>query len=269
VLAASRSQFETNPVGKYVLGNGFAVGCVDRSLYVTVLAGRPDSDLVHKLVDLWLGVMADMFEGNLPPHASLFDAHGVKSIDVEAFATATAYHDRYKDVLPRILSKQALVRPNGLPGTIVNGYAAVFPFVFPTETFEDSDAALTWLEREDAREAHTEVRSALMHDPLVHEVRLLLTAEPALSLVEVAKRLHCSTRSLQRQLVAAGTGFRAEAQAAQLAEAKRLLSETDNKLLSIALHLGFRTLQSFSTTFRRATGVSPSAWRVNRRTDNP
>jgi len=47
--------------------------------------------------------------------------------------------------------------------------------------------------------------------------------------------------------------------------AKRSLSETDESVTSIALASGFSHAQHFSSTFRQATGISPSLFRQQRR----
>jgi AraC-like DNA-binding protein len=74
-----------------------------------------------------------------------------------------------------------------------------------------------------------------------------------------------SARTLQHHLRAAGTSFRREVHAAQVAAAQRLLIDTDDKLGAIALEVGCATLQHFSTLFRKQTGLSPSAWRERHR----
>jgi AraC-like DNA-binding protein len=63
----------------------------------------------------------------------------------------------------------------------------------------------------------------------------------------------------------AGTSFRAVSHAASIGAAKRMLLETDRKLTAIAVALGYHSLQSFSASFRRATGLTPSAYRGNQR----
>ncbi|MDE5444360.1 helix-turn-helix domain-containing protein [Bradyrhizobium sp. CSA207] len=47
----------------------------------------------------------------------------------------------------------------------------------------------------------------------------------------------------------------------RIAEAKRLLSETEDSIVDVALATGFNYAQHFSTTFRNATGMTPSAFR--------
>ena len=50
----------------------------------------------------------------------------------------------------------------------------------------------------------------------------------------------------------------------RIEEAKRRLAESDDGLTTIALAAGFSHSQHFSTTFRRATGMTPSAFRRSR-----
>ncbi len=47
--------------------------------------------------------------------------------------------------------------------------------------------------------------------------------------------------------------------------AKRLLRTTDRSITEIGLSLGFASSQHFATQFKRATGVTPRAWRNNNR----
>jgi AraC-like DNA-binding protein len=49
--------------------------------------------------------------------------------------------------------------------------------------------------------------------------------------------------------------------ACRLEKAKRLLAETDMPITQLALDLGFCASQHFSGHFKRAFGLTPSAWR--------
>ncbi|MBR0893796.1 helix-turn-helix transcriptional regulator [Bradyrhizobium tropiciagri] len=51
----------------------------------------------------------------------------------------------------------------------------------------------------------------------------------------------------------------------RIEQAKRSLGETDESVTSIALATGFSNAQHFSSTFRQASGVSPSVFRQQRR----
>src|SRR5262245_23130072 len=201
-------------------------------------------------------------EHTMPRHCSLFDARALVGVDADAFEALTRYVNDHRETLGKILDKQAIVRPNGLPGTVVDGFRCVFDFPYAALTFEDRDRALAWLEREDARAAVDEIAAVVADDQIAKRVEAMLTTDVAMTLEEAARRLHLSERSLQRRLEEAGTSFRAVSHAASIAAAKRMLLETDRNLTAIALTLGYHSLQSFSASFRRATGTTPSAWRA-------
>jgi len=81
------------------------------------------------------------------------------------------------------------------------------------------------------------------------------------SLPSVAARLGTSSRSLQRHLRELGTSFRLELAEARVREAKRRMQSPRLTLTTIALDLGFASIQGFGRSFRRSTGVCPGAWR--------
>jgi len=82
------------------------------------------------------------------------------------------------------------------------------------------------------------------------------------SIEEVARQLRVSTVWLTRV-------FRQElgqspgewARSRRLGEAKRLLSETQDSVIEIAIRLGYQSSQYFATAFRRETGLTPSQYR--------
>ncbi|MFN8376943.1 MAG: helix-turn-helix transcriptional regulator [Anaerolineae bacterium] len=53
--------------------------------------------------------------------------------------------------------------------------------------------------------------------------------------------------------------------ARRLAKAKELLRNTDLSITEICVSVGFESLGSFSTLFRKAAGISPRAYRLNSR----
>lgn len=248
---------EEPPPGSHV-GAGYAHVVLDGGLHVTLLFGRPTGDAATELVAL---LDAEPFDA---PRLSLFDATAVGAIEPEAFEVITAYQNRRRDDLARVVARQAIVTPRGLPGAIVSGYHAVFAFSYPVELFADRAAALAYLGREDAGPAIDQLAAAAA-TPVVQRVRDLLAGGLAIGLAEAARRLGVSDRSLQRHLQAANTSFLDELQAARIARAKRLLLETDHKLTAIALDIGMASVQSFSTLFRRVTGETPSGFRARAR----
>lgn len=87
-----------------------------------------------------------------------------------------------------------------------------------------------------------------------------------LTIEEVAKALHLSTRTLKRRLAEEGTTFRALLEQARRERAMVLLRE-DLGLDEIAARLGYSDAANFSRAFRRWTGTTPGAWRGQDRTD--
>jgi AraC-like DNA-binding protein len=247
------------------VGNGYAHAIIDGEppLHVTLLFGRPTGDAARELVAVLNS------EGFATPRLSLFDASAVEAIETEAFAVVTQHQNHRRAELERIVTKQAIVTPVGMPGAIVTGYRAVFDFPYPVAFFTDRTHALDFLGRSEAHGAIAQLEATASSHPLVLRLRALLASAITSTLPEVAKQLQVSERSLQRHLQAAGTSFVDEVQAARIAMAKQLLLDTDLQLTAIAVDVGCASLQSFSAMFRRITGESPSQFRARVRRGAP
>ena len=70
-----------------------------------------------------------------------------------------------------------------------------------------------------------------------------------------------SPRTLDRHLKREGSSFRDLAIGVRTARARQLLAEDTLPISQIAYQLGFTDVANFSRAFRRAHGLSPSAWR--------
>jgi AraC-like DNA-binding protein len=81
------------------------------------------------------------------------------------------------------------------------------------------------------------------------------------NLAMAAHQLRTSMRSLQRALAVAGTSFRAELCRVRIAKAQERLRQENVPLTTLALDLGYSSLQSFDRQFRKRTGMPPSRWR--------
>lgn len=79
--------------------------------------------------------------------------------------------------------------------------------------------------------------------------------------VQVARALAMSPRTLQQGLTARGTSFSAELRRVRLAFAHDMLGRSEHSVAAVARALGFSSLSSFSRFFREATGSSPQAHR--------
>ena len=99
-------------------------------------------------------------------------------------------------------------------------------------------------------------------EPFLESVQALIALDLLqATLPRIALRLGTSSRSLQRRLHELGTSFRLELEAARIRDAKRRLGSSELSVTTIALDVGYATLQSFSRCFRRSTGLCPRAWR--------
>lgn len=85
------------------------------------------------------------------------------------------------------------------------------------------------------------------------------------SVEELAQHIGISVRSLQRKVnKTAGLPVASYIADFQLGRARDLLAETTLPLKEIAYRLGFSSHSHFTMAFRRAMGVTPSAFRANR-----
>lgn len=112
--------------------------------------------------------------------------------------------------------------------------------------------AATMLERRPAPDDfHPELRRALF--------AALPQGEPEIS--SIARKLHLSTRSLQRRLQQDGTTFVTVIDELRRELALRYLEDPALTLSEIGFLLGFIELSSFHRAFRRWTGTSPGQYR--------
>jgi AraC-like DNA-binding protein len=85
------------------------------------------------------------------------------------------------------------------------------------------------------------------------------------SLTSVARELGMSARTLQRQLDRQGASFHQLLEEVRCAHAIDYLLGSDEAVERIAAYLGYRDPSNFRRAFRRWTGVSPAAFRAERR----
>ncbi|WGD30577.1 AraC family transcriptional regulator ligand-binding domain-containing protein [Ancylobacter sp. WKF20] len=131
-----------------------------------------------------------------------------------------------------------LDRPNALFGTL------------PPPPEEGGTPPLVWSPRDDRA--------------LVETLDLIIAAAAMaghLSLLDTARCLGLSPRSLQRQLARLGTTFEAQVEAWRHRQARRYLADRTLPVMSIGRMLGYRDPAHFVRAFRRWEGASPVRWR--------
>ncbi len=90
-------------------------------------------------------------------------------------------------------------------------------------------------------------------------IKVIAGQEPSLD--RIAERLHMSSRTLQRHLVADGSNYRDLVNEVRQGMALRLVRDTQANFTDIAYQLGFRDASNFSRVFRRWFGATPSEFR--------
>ncbi|MDS9470258.1 helix-turn-helix domain-containing protein [Paracoccus sp. MBLB3053] len=81
------------------------------------------------------------------------------------------------------------------------------------------------------------------------------------SINQTAEIIGMSSRTLQRKLRSLGQTYTGILAGTRIEQASKLLSDSDIKIVDIALALGYEDPQNFSRIFRRMTGMTPSAYR--------
>jgi len=88
--------------------------------------------------------------------------------------------------------------------------------------------------------------------------------EGSLSADRFAALIGTSSRTLRRRLVSEGVTYFEVVDQVRFEAARRLLNEPGAKMIDISNALGYSDPSHFARSFRRMTGVSPSAYRRER-----
>jgi AraC-like DNA-binding protein/ABC-type transporter Mla MlaB component len=251
--AASIEEFERKPAGTWVAGHNFLYICHTEQLYAFYLWGQPDADETRRLIR----VLAVEMRPEARPHRAFADFRGLTGIDSDAFAVLRDFLEAIKLRQREVTIQEAVVRPGGMVGTIIAGFFVIYPQLYPTRVFTESEPAAEWLGLDEATHREWDALRDEVRGISPETLRLRQVLEVNLldaNVAQAAKLLGLSTRTLQRKLRAAGTSFQRELDGARLAVAEPLISGSHDKLASIALRVGFSSPQHFSEWYRRQTG---------------
>jgi AraC-like DNA-binding protein len=262
--AATLEAYLGGPIGQYFLGPSFAVWWYDATLNGLAFWDRPDERDIREVTS----ALDAELEPGIAPHASLVDARRVRSVDLGAFTALSRYVDKRSEVFAHLVTRQALLRPEGLAGAAIAGFYALLSPRYPVKVFTDAGAALEWLG------AHPSLADPFDHlyETATDASRFLVAVRAYLetnvgqvTLEDTARALRVSPRQLQRKLREAKTRFQHEDQQARLRIAKTLLLETNYDVKRIAIEVGCGSLQHFDASFRKAEGECPTHWRSRHR----
>jgi AraC-like DNA-binding protein len=262
--ASSASDFLANPIGRCFGGARYVVFAHSPTLLGFACWGRPGVEDVRGLLSLCeVGLKPGMV-----PYRWLVDLRGLELIEPATFGLFLDYTRRNREPLRRNITRQAQLRPGGLVGAIVAGFAQLAMLPYPDRVFADVGEAFTWLALDhqagvDLVAALDAIRSAACDShAIVARLRQELETSGSLAIEDAARRFALSTRGLQRALRQAGTTYRMELKAFQIRRAQELLRRGEQSLTWIAAEIGFASSQHFATAYRRAVGDTPSAWRA-------
>jgi AraC-like DNA-binding protein len=266
--AGSESDYLRAPIGRYVTGRNWISYCPDERLAGVVIWGRPEDEDIRQLL------RTTPLEGPSPLVASKARLVDARQLDVpppSVFAELHGYFQAHREVAPAAVTRLALLRPPGMVGALVIGFAQLLGMKFPIEPFTDPEEALAWLAVPEHAGVLDEVER--LKDEMaggVDEVRALRATLEAgglssATLGTIARKMGLSTRSLQRRLRTAGTSFQRELATARVRVAQRMLAESSASVSEVAWEVGYSSMHQFALAFRKVTGASPRQWRSDQR----
>lgn len=252
------------PVGAYLADTSFAYWCPAPDLYGFALWGRPGEAEMRRLFQM----VDTALRPEVAVHDSIVDLSRLEHVDPASFTLVSELLATRASALGARIRRQARVRPSGLVGAIVAGLDDVIPSSFPTTVHTTLADAIASLGRpgELLHELDAIIFDGTGALPIADRLRRILVPPLRDATIEsAAQALGLSARTLQRRLRREGTTFQAEVAEAQLRAAEVLLRETDTKLETIAMEVGFRSRSSFCAMFRRARGQTPGSYRERAR----
>ena len=250
------------PIGRYAIEGNALYWCWDEMLTGCAVWGRP----VRADLDRFLSLFDHVRNEFISPTCSfVIDLRALESVDMEEFAALeVGVAERLSAIVQRT-GRQALIRPGGLVGALVEGFYGLIGAQVDSTTFVDLGPALSWLGRDEPQlvKLVDELVGQVAHGgALLARLRAWLGTQRFNATVDdAAVELGMSRRSLQRQLRAMATSFSAQVDLARLAAADALLRDSELKLELVAERVGLSSSQNLSTWYRRLRKVSPSEFR--------
>lgn len=263
---AELGEFLDDPVGAFWRSERWLIFAVSPSLVGLVAWGRPTADDVARFLSIFDRPQPRTLE---PRCDVVVDFSRLSHASGETFDALLDGTRRRIDTVRERIRRQSIVRPDGVVGATVAGFAAFLQPDYGWNVVDTLREALSWLELggDDALATTLgELADTMAYgSALLARLRAWLDAHCRdASLENAAVALAMSTRTLQRRLRDDETTFLDELTAARVRKAEQLLDDTDHKLEAIALAVGFTSASTFSTVFKSVTGLAPSERRARR-----
>jgi AraC-like DNA-binding protein len=253
------SELVRSPRDRYLVRRSFCFWQIGTSFKGVIAWGVPQADDAREMVRAFdLGARKDR-------HVSLVDMRAVRAVDPVAFDVVSRYIAERQPTFERTVRRQALLHGEGVVGAAVAGFYRVIEPRYPVLAFRDERRAIAWLEVDNPDLVVSTLRwlrGQLLDVPdvVARVVTALASGDPSGSLLDVARRMGLSTRSLQRALAAAGTSFRQEAHRYRMARARELLAASKMPVKAVAGAIGLSP-DRLSAAFRAEVGLPPDEWR--------
>jgi AraC-like DNA-binding protein len=264
VRRVSLADFTQNPVGRWTYSEPLFLWSASPTICGISYSGHVGAQHFPTLQQL---AFLAFHQGLQRPYRALIDGTRLSGVDPIVFTFLTDYLGQIAKAGRSMIERLVIVRPTGLTGAAMLGLFHQH-FVGQLDVrFVDTLAA--GLAELPATTHATEIESAAMEamgTPVVLDVlRRILQEDPNTSLDAIARRLGTSTRSLQRDCMAAGSSFRQEVANARLELAAHLLRTSDDKVDSIARTAGYSSAVSLARRFQQVHGMTPAEYRQRHR----
>ncbi|MBL8913613.1 MAG: helix-turn-helix transcriptional regulator [Archangium sp.] len=260
--ATTIPDFLAAPAGRYVAGSSWVVFHVNQSVAGLAMWGTPTPADLAPLLDIFKAFDSPLGK-KLPRY---FDARRLVAAEGPVIAQLLEFVQLHHVRLEQLFTAIAFVHHGGVGQAITEGIRLLSHLPFAWADFRDSASALQWLQCPRASEVADEleglIASGAGDSMLVHDVRAFCASAPGTPRLESAARaLRMSTRSLQRRLTEQGTSFQHVLQDVRVERAMQLLRTTTLTVSEVAHAVGCAP-RHLAAMFRKATKLSPSAWRA-------
>jgi AraC-like DNA-binding protein len=218
-----------------------------------------DEVILQRRGDLHGGFQVRMF----------IDFSSLRRLERETFDLFSSEFQHRKQRLESALEQVVVVRPAGLLGAVVQGFAGLAEVTMSWLVFAQVDAALAHLGTSEAfltqglpsleRQGFSGARRRTFTER-VHEAVALHLNNAGVGTISAA--LGVSSRTLQRTLQEEGTTFTDVLWKERVERTKVLLIETDLKLVAIAAEVGLSSVKNLRDGFVQRMSETPVQWRA-------
>jgi AraC-like DNA-binding protein len=258
--AGDEESFVRAPAGQWIAaGETAVVWCHSPGLVGANSWGRPSEADAHRVARVFDGLPALDLRFDV-----LMDGAAIEAIDAAPLLVfMESIRDHFSELERRVRRRVGVISGT-MEGVTLSGIGPALGGPGPVTILRDAREGFRLLLPDGGDALCDEVAEIVARvrgvSPLVNRLRpLLVETEGRLPIDQAAHRLGLSTRSLQRELHAAGRTYRQEQAEARFRLAEQLLIG-DDKVAAVAARLGL-TEAGLTGLVRARTGLTPSELR--------